>query len=82
MIENGENQKEVITEQSQSGKDYHGDKKKDKREARKKRLAKVKAFFSKLLGAFDDALYPLDCTCDVCGEELVEDTSTDCVRSV
>lgn len=74
MIENGENQKEVITEQSQSGKDYHGDKKKDKREARKKRLAKVKAFFSKLLGAFDDALYPLDCTCDVCGEELVEDT--------
>lgn len=74
MIEDGENQKEVITEQSQSGKDCHGDKKKDKQEARKKRLAKVKTFFSKLLGAFDDALYPLDCTCDVCGEELVEDT--------
>ncbi len=74
MIEDGENQKEVITERSQSGKDCHGDKKKDKQEARKKRLAKVKAFFSKALGAFDDALYPLDCTCDVCGEELVEDT--------
>lgn len=74
MIENGKNQKEVITEQSQSGKDCHGDKKEDKQEARKKRLAKVKAFFSKALGAFDDALYPLDCTCDVCGEELVEDT--------
>lgn len=74
MIEESENQKEEITEQCQCGKDCHGDKKKDKREARKKRLAKVKAFFSKALDTFDDALYPLDCTCDVCGEELVEDT--------
>lgn len=74
MIEESENQKEEITEQCQCGNDCHGDKKKDKREARKKRLAKVKAFFSKALDTFDDALYPLDCTCDVCGEELVEDT--------
>lgn len=74
MIEEGENQKKEITEQCQCGKDCHGNKKKDKREARKKRLAKVKAFFSKALDTFDDALYPLDCTCDVCGEELVEDT--------
>lgn len=74
MIEESENQKEEITEQCQCGKDCHGDKKKVKREARKKRLAKVKAFFSKALDTFDDALYPLDCTCDVCGEELVEDT--------
>lgn len=74
MIEESENQKEEITEQCQCGKDCHGDKKKDKREARKKRLAKIKAFFSKALDTFDDALYPLDCTCDVCGEELVEDT--------
>lgn len=74
MIEESENQKKEITEQCQCGKDCHGNKKKDKREARKKRLAKVKAFFSKALDTFDDALYPLDCTCDVCGEELVEDT--------
>lgn len=74
MIEESENQKEEITEQCQCGKDCHGDKKKDKREARKKRLAKIKAFFSKALDTLDDALYPLDCTCDVCGEELVEDT--------
>lgn len=74
MIEESENQKKGITEQCQCGKDCHDDKKKDKREARKKRLAKIKAFFSKALEAFDDALYPLDCTCDVCGEELVEDT--------
>lgn len=74
MIEESENQKKEITEQCQCGKDCHGNKKKDKREARKKRLAKIKAFFSKALDTFDDALYPLDCTCDVCGEELVEDT--------
>ena len=37
-------------------------------------MQKVKTFFKKLLGEFDSALFPLDCTCDVCGEELVEDT--------
>ncbi len=37
-------------------------------------MQKVKAFFKKLLCEFDSALFPLDCTCDVCGEELVDDT--------
>lgn len=35
---------------------------------------KIKTFFSKLVTAFDEALYPKDCTCDVCGAELVADT--------
>lgn len=35
---------------------------------------KVKAFFSKLATAFEDALFPTDCTCDVCGAELIADT--------
>lgn len=35
---------------------------------------KIKTFFSKLITAFDEALYPKDCTCDVCGAELVADT--------
>lgn len=35
---------------------------------------KVKTFFSKLGKAFEDALYPKDCTCDVCGAELIADT--------
>lgn len=41
---------------------------------RKVVMQKVKTFFKRLLGEFDSALFPLDCTCDVCGEELVEDT--------
>ncbi len=41
---------------------------------RKAVMQKVKTFFKKLLGEFDSALFPLDCTCDVCGEELVDDT--------
>lgn len=35
---------------------------------------KFKAFFSKLATAFEDALFPKDCTCDVCGAELIADT--------
>lgn len=35
---------------------------------------KVKVFFSKLATAFEDALFPTDCTCDVCGAELIADT--------
>ncbi len=50
----------------------------DKKEMRKqKRLArnkKASEFLKKCLAAFKDALYPMNCTCDVCGEELVADT--------
>lgn len=50
----------------------------DKKEIRKqKRLArnkKASEFLKKCLAAFKDALYPMNCTCDVCGEELVADT--------
>lgn len=35
---------------------------------------KLKEFFLKLAKGFEDALYPLDCTCDVCGAELVGET--------
>lgn len=44
---------------------------KQKRLARKK---KASEFLKKCLAAFKDALYPMNCTCDVCGEELVADT--------
>ncbi len=50
------------------------DKKQQRLERRKLRLEKVKAFFKRMIGEFDNALYPLDCTCDACGNELVEDT--------
>ena len=50
------------------------DKKQQKREKRNARLAKIKALFKRMLDAFDGALYPLDITCDACGNELVEDT--------
>lgn len=50
----------------------------DKKEMRKqKRLArnkKASEFLKKCFAAFKDALYPMNCTCDVCGEELVADT--------
>ncbi len=35
---------------------------------------KMLNFAKRVLKAFDGALYPMDCTCDVCGEELVADT--------
>ena len=43
-------------------------------EKRDARLAKIKAVVKRAFKAFDGALYPLDCTCDACGNELVEDT--------
>lgn len=35
---------------------------------------KTKEFFMKLAKGFENALYPEDCTCDVCGAELVDET--------
>lgn len=49
-------------------------KKQLRHEKRARAKDKIVAFAKKAIKAFDDALYPLDCTCDVCGEELVEDT--------
>ena len=56
---------------------------KQKREAIK---TKIVDFFKRLIKAFDKALYPMDCTCDVCGEELVADTRyrlcSDCIAKL
>ncbi len=49
-------------------------KKQQRLEKREARLAKIKAVVKRAFKAFDGALYPLDCTCDACGNELVEDT--------
>lgn len=58
------------------------DKKQQKREKRNARLAKIKALFKRMLDAFDGALYPLDITCDACGNELVRTRGTGFARSV
>lgn len=50
------------------------DKKEMRRQKRLARKKKVSEFLKKCLAAFKDALYPMNCTCDVCGEELVADT--------
>lgn len=69
---------EIQTEQTQTDEMQSGDSQDERKNAkggkRKIVMQKVKTFFKKLLGEFDSALFPLDCTCDVCGDELVEDT--------
>lgn len=59
---------EIVTD------DKASDKKQLRAEKRRRAKEKVVAFAKRALKAFDGALYPLDCTCDVCGEELVENT--------
>ena len=69
-----------------SGAEKNGANGHSRKEKRKERIEKIKAFFKNVLKAFDDALYPLDCTCDVCGEELVEKTRyrlcSDCIENL
>lgn len=50
------------------------DKKELRKQKRQERKEKMRDFAKRVLKAFDGALYPMDCTCDVCGEELVEKT--------
>lgn len=69
-----EKPQEIGTESEMKDEDLQDERKDEKGGKRKVVMQKVKTFFKKLLGEFDSALFPLDCTCDVCGEELVEDT--------
>ena len=50
------------------------DKKQARKEKRERAKERISAFVKKTVAVFDGALYPLDCTCDVCGEELVANT--------
>lgn len=50
------------------------DRKQLRRQRKAARSEKAKVLLKKLINAFKNALYPMDCTCDVCGEELVADT--------
>lgn len=47
---------------------------------------KIRMFFKRAAKAFDETLYPMNCTCDVCGEELVADTRyrlcADCIEKL
>lgn len=58
----------------------------EKRNRKQEIKDKIKAFFKGLVKAFDDALYPIDCTCDVCGGELIEKTRvrlcSECVENL
>ncbi len=58
----------------------------DRKQKREERKAKIKDFFQRGIKAFDKALYPMYCTCDVCGEELVADTRyrlcSDCIAKL
>ena len=64
--------------------------KKSGAETRKQKCEAIKTkivdFFKRGIKAFDKALYPMDCTCDVCGEELVADTRyrlcSDCIAKL
>ena len=71
------------TEGNIAGKKSGAETRKQKREAIK---TKIVDFFKRLIKAFDKALYPMDCTCDVCGEELVADTRyrlcSDCIAKL
>lgn len=66
-----------------AGKKSGAETRKQKREAIK---TKIVDFFKRGIKAFDKALYPMDCTCDVCGEELVADTRyrlcSDCIAKL
>ena len=66
-----------------AGKKSGAETRKQKREAIK---TKIVDFFKREIKAFDKALYPMDCTCDVCGEELVADTRyrlcSDCIAKL
>ena len=66
-----------------AGKKSGAEIRKQKREAIK---TKIVDFFKRGIKAFDKALYPMDCTCDVCGEELVADTRyrlcSDCIAKL
>ena len=62
------------------------DKKQARKERRERTIERLSAFLKKTVAAFDGALYPLDCTCDVCGEELVANTRyrlcSDCMEKL
>ena len=66
-----------------AGKKSDAETRKQKREAIK---TKIVDFFKRGIKAFDKALYSIDCTCDVCGEELVADTRyrlcSDCIAKL
>lgn len=66
-----------------AGKKSGAETRKQKREAIK---TKIVDFFKRGIKAFDNVLYPMDCTCDVCGEELVADTRyrlcSDCIAKL
>ena len=66
-----------------AGKKSGAETRKQKREAIK---TKIVDFFKRGIKAFDKALYPMDCTCDVCGEELVAGTRhrlcSDCIAKL
>ena len=66
-----------------AGKKSGAETRKQKREAIK---TKIVDFFKRGIKAFDKALYPMDCTCDVCGEELVAATRyrlcSDCIAKL
>lgn len=70
-------------EENIAGKKSGAEIRKQKREAIK---TKIVDFFKRGIKAFDKALYPMDCTCDVCGEELVADTRyrlcSDCIAKL
>ncbi len=62
------------------------DKKQARKEKRERAKERISAFVKKTIAVFDGALYPLDCTCDVCGEELVANTRyrlcSDCMEKL
>lgn len=62
------------------------DKKQARKEKRERAKERISAFVKKTIAVFDGALYPLDCTCDVCGEELVTNTRyrlcSDCMEKL
>lgn len=62
------------------------DKKQARKEKRERAKERISAFVKKTVAVFDGALYPLDCTCDVCGEELVANTRyrlcSDCMEKL
>ena len=66
-----------------AGKKSGAETRKQKREAIKTKIAD---FFKRGIKAIGKALYPMDCTCDVCGEELVADTRyrlcSDCIAKL
>lgn len=58
----------------------------DKAQKREARIKRMKELLGNVAKAFESALYPIDCTCDVCGGELVDKTRvrlcSDCVEKL